>query len=105
MIEHGLIDPGDHKSNERELEDLKTKTEGTDVLRFILSLPDPPETVDAEDPTEAKRSFLGRARQFIGVHRRSGLGTFGSKGQGGTKDDWDKEVPSATFLANKLLAH
>ena len=53
MIEHGLTDPGDQKSKERELEDMKTKTEGTDALRFILSLPDPPETVDAEDPAEA----------------------------------------------------
>ena len=46
MIENGLITDGDDKSNAREMEDIRSKIEGTDLLRYLIELPEFPTLVD-----------------------------------------------------------
>ena len=46
MIEQGLLIPGCPKSRARELEDLKKKLEGSNVLRYLMELPEFPAEID-----------------------------------------------------------
>ena len=42
MVEHGLVVDGGDKSRARELEDIRTKTQYTDLLRFLMDRLDCP---------------------------------------------------------------
>ena len=73
MIETGLIRDGDPLSTTREMEDLRTKCEGTDFLKYWMDLPEYPTEVDNNCTSAAKTTFLGRMRQYIAARRRPGL--------------------------------
>ena len=62
MIEQGLIIAHDPKSQQREFEDLKKKFEGSDVLKYLMELPDFPQRVNDLDPAKAKGTILPRLR-------------------------------------------
>ena len=96
MVENGLITDGDPKSTIREMEDLRSKCEGTDFLRYLMDLPEYPTEVDNFDPQLGKVTFLGRMRQYVASRRRPGLP---GKGDGGG-DASGK--PSAMFLKQQL---
>ena len=94
MPECGLLIHGDIKSTIREIEDLQTKTEGSDLLRYLMELPEFPTEVDDSDPVKARSTFLGRARQFVAARRRPGLsGTPVGSGGPGSADG----KPTAMF--------
>ena len=101
MIEVGLLIPSDPLSRAREIEELRTKTEGSDLLRYMMELPEFPEEVDdAFDPARAKVTFLGRARQYVQARRRSGLS--GAAGDSSGRNDKGGDNMNAQFLASTL---
>lgn len=73
MIEQGLIVAHGPKSQQREVEDIKKKLEGPDVLKYMMELPELPREVDDLDPTMAKGTILGRMRQCARARRGPGL--------------------------------
>ena len=97
MIENDLITPGDHKSTLREIEDLRTKLEGSEVLRWLeehaLGFPT---TVDDPDPELAKSTLMGRLRQWVAARRKPGLGGLAGESS-------NEQKPTAMFLKQVLL--
>ena len=75
MIEQGLIVAHDPKSEQREIEDLKKKLEGSEVLKFLMELPEFPRSVDDLDPELARTTMVGRMRQWVRARRGPGLGS------------------------------
>ena len=73
MIEQGLLIPGCPKSRARELEDLKKKLEGSNVLRYLMELPEFPSDIDDMDPAMEKSTVLGRIRQWVRARKGSDL--------------------------------
>ena len=71
MVENGLLADGDPKLAAREIEDLKNKLAGSSALAYLMELPEFPTSIDSNDATEAKKTILGRIRQYISAHRTS----------------------------------
>ena len=107
MIEQGLIVDGDEKSRIRELEDIRTKIESSDLLRCLMELPDFPTQIDDADPARSKASVIGRMRQYVAARRRPGLGSDQGQHtnqffkQGEKKNDWKKDQALMANDANK----
>ena len=96
MLECGLLTHGETKSTICEIEDLRTKTEGSDLLRYLMELPEFPTEGDDADPVRARSTFFGRARQFVAARRRQGLI--------GKSDNPTDQKPTAMFLKTQLQA-
>ena len=94
MIEQGLIIAHDPKSQQREVEDLKKKLEGSDVLKYLMELPDFPQEVNDLDPAKAKGTILGRIRQWVRARRGPGLA--------GTTTAAKQNNDNNLFLKNQL---
>ena len=59
MIEHGLISD-DPLSMKREIEEFKTKLEGSDVLTYLMRLPAFPRTFTSHGSEEFGETIMGR---------------------------------------------
>ena len=93
MIEQGLLVAHDPLSRVREIEDIKRKLEGSDVLRYLLELPEFPAEVDDIDPSKRRHTIIGRIRQWISARRGPGMHSASSS----AKDDKHN-----VFLKNQL---
>ena len=54
MIRQGLLSNTDPGHRVREREDFKRKIEGSELMRYLLELPEFPEVMDSLDETEAR---------------------------------------------------
>ena len=105
MVENGLIMDGDRGAIVREIEDLKNKLEGTEVLRWLLQLPDFPTEVDSTDPKTQRATLLGRVRQWISSNRRPGLASTTEQQPGGAVQQGSgapTQKQTSLFLAAQL---
>ena len=73
MIEHGLLVACCPKSRIREAEDLKKKLEGSDVLKYMLELPEFLLEIDDLSPENARSTMCGRMRQWVRARRGPGM--------------------------------
>ena len=62
MIEQGLMSNTDPLAIAREVEEFKLKVAGTELLRYLLELPEFPVGMDGQTPEETKNTILGRCR-------------------------------------------
>ena len=65
MLEQELLSESDEKLILREIEDFKTKIKGSDLLKYLLLLPEIPTIMDSPDPDESHNTLLGRCRQWL----------------------------------------
>ena len=90
MLEQGLLSDSDPKALMREVEDFKSKIETTEMLKYLLELPEFPKRTEAPSGApegEHKTTILGRCRQYVranGGAASKGTGTSGAEAGSGS---------------------
>eukprot|EP00959_Pyramimonas_sp_CCMP1952_P226333 4732337-Pyramimonas_sp.AAC.1 len=75
MIKHGLLtDDSESPMLMREIEEFKTKIEGSALITYLLDLPTFPKRMAIRDDEDSGMTILGRCRQFVRARPRVGLG-------------------------------
>ena len=95
MIEQGLLMAHCPKSRVREIEDLKKKLEGSEVLKYMMELPEFPIEIDDLSPEAARTTMCGRMRQWIRARRGPGMG-------GSSSNDASNTNNQSVFLKQQL---
>ena len=90
MLEHNLLSNTEPLLVLREIEEFKTKIEGTDVLTWLMEMPDFPTAVTSVDERAFACTLIGRCRQFLKARAKPGTGTGKSEEQVKTMKEKDK---------------
>jgi hypothetical protein len=73
MLNNMLISDTDPIATRREIEEFKTKIEGSDLLTYLLELPRFPLRITSTDEADFGETLMGRCRQFVKARMKPGL--------------------------------